>query len=174
MKKTNILCVIFILICSACSTLIITEIQSLNKHDFDSLILKPGIEPNELRIDVIRQTYEQNVTDSTKETKDSPYNPLGFDLGNGLFYDLNGNLSFKINYLLNYSSDSDFEVEIINRPSKNKGIIKYSFCNDSLRISYPPKDKIYNKFNRTRQGDSISFNYKNKLNPHCNLRVAKA
>ena len=121
MRRSNILVVILLVVfCSACSTLNITEIKNLEKKDFDSMKLKPEIEPNDLRIDIIRQTHDNRVNDSTTETAYTPYHPLGFDLGNGLFYDLCGNLSLRIDYLLNYSWEHDFVIERIDNPVKNK------------------------------------------------------
>jgi len=164
MRKSNILVAILLVVCcSACSTLNITEIKNLEKKDFDSLRLKPEIEPNNLRIDIIRQTHYNRVNDSTTVTENTTYHPLGFDLGNGLFFDLAGNLSLRIDYLLNYSWVHDFEIERIDNPEKNKLITKYSFHNDSLTISYPPRKRIHFLYNSTKLGDGLSVLNKNRL-----------
>jgi len=164
MRNSNILIAILLVVfCSACSTLNINEIKNLEKRGFDSLKLKHEIEPNDLRIDIIRQTHDNRVNDSTTVTEYTPYHPLGFDLGNGLFYDLYGNLSLRIEFLLNYSRAHDFVIERIDNPEKNKWITKYSFHNDSLMIAYPPKGRIHFKYHSTQLGDSLAVMNKKRL-----------
>ena len=123
---------------SSCATLNISQIMNLEKTQFDSLCLIPDSEVNYLRIDLIRQTYE-DVNDST--TKDTPYHPIGFNLGNGLFYDLNENLCLRLDYILEFSSDTNFEIQKINGPEKNRGITNYKFISDSLSVQYLPRKK---------------------------------
>ncbi|MBN2610192.1 MAG: hypothetical protein JXB00_01405 [Bacteroidales bacterium] len=130
---------------------------------FDSLSLIPDWEANDLRIDLIRQTYEEDLTDSTKETKETPYHPIGFDLGNGLFYDLNENLCLRLDYILDISKANDFEIHKISRPEKNKGYTIYRFINDSLLVQYPPRKKIHYRYHRINHLDSIAFMYKKRL-----------
>lgn len=152
-----------IILISSCATLNISEITNLEKAKFDSLVLIPDWESNNLRIDLIRQTYEEKVTDSTKETKETPYHPVGFDLGNGLFYDLNENLCLRLDYIMGFSKDNDFEIQKITRPSKNKGFTIYRFINDSLLVQYPPRKKIHYRYHRTNYPDSTAFMYKKRL-----------
>ncbi len=161
--KANISFVIFIFILSSCATLDIAEIQNLNKITFDTLTLKPASEVNDFRFDIIRQTYEKQVNDSTKETKNTPYKTLGFDLGNGLFYDLNKNLCLRTDYLMGINPHKDYEFEIINRPIKNKNIKKYSFQNDTLSYSYPPKEKVYYNYHCYGTPDSMAYHYKRRF-----------
>jgi hypothetical protein len=148
---------------SSCATLNISEIKNLEKMKFDSLTLNPNWEAHNLRIDLIRQTYEEDVTDSTKETKETPYHPIGFDLGNGLFYDLNKNLCLRLDYIMDFSKDDDFEVKKITRPEKNTGNTIYRFINDSLLVQYPPRKKIRYRYHRINYQDSITFMYKKRL-----------
>jgi hypothetical protein len=148
---------------SSCATLNISEIKNLERIEFDSLKLSPDRETNNFRIDLIRQTQEETVNDSITETNDTPYHPLGFDLGNGLFYDLNENLCLRVDYLLGFSSDYNFEMTKINRPEKNKGIIVYRFNNDSLTVTHPPRKKVNYNYHRVGIKDSVSFMYKNRL-----------
>ena len=164
MRNSNILIAILLVVfCSACSTLNINEIKNLEKRGFDSLKLKHEIEPNDLRIDIIRQTHDNRVNDSTTVTEYTSYHPLGFDLGNGLFYDISGNLSIRIDYLLNYSCEHDFVIERIDNPERKKSITKYTFHNDSLMISFPPKEKMHFLYHSTKLGDSLSVMNKKRL-----------
>jgi hypothetical protein len=163
MKHAATIFTIISLLSSSCATLNINEIKNLEKVEFDSLRLRPGRETNNLRIDIIRQIYSESVNDSTTETNDVPYFPLGFDLGNGLFYDLSGNFSFRLDYLLGFSSDNNFEIQEIYRPEKNKGFIIYTFNNDTLTVSHPPGKKQHYIYHRSGNPDSTSYMYKNRL-----------
>lgn len=163
MKHIACIFTLITLLISSCATLNISEIKNLERIEFDSLILNPDRETNNLRIDLIRQNHVELVNDSTTNIRDTPYHPLGFDLGNGLFYDLNENFSFRVDYLLGFSSDYNFEITKINRPEKNKGIIVYMFSNDSLTVTYPPGKKVNYNYHRVEIKDSVSFMYKNRL-----------
>jgi len=154
---------VMIILMSSCATLNISEIKNLEKMKFDSLTLSPDWEANNLRIDLIRQTYEEGVTDSTKETKETPYHPIGFDLGNGLFYDLNENLCLRLDYILGFSESDYFEVKEITRPKKKNGYIIYRFINDSLLIQYPPGQMFHYRYHRVDCPDSVAFMYKKRL-----------
>lgn len=148
---------------SSCSTLKMPDINHLKKERFDTLKLVPSWQPNELRIDIIRQTYQENVTDSTTETANTPYHPLGFELGNGLFYDLNKNLCLRVDYLLDFSKDEDYELHEITQPEKNKGLTIYRYLQDSLSVQYSPRKKIQYCYHKINYPDSIAFFYKNLL-----------
>lgn len=74
---------------NSCATLNTSEIEYLEKVKFKSLTLTPDWEARNLRIDLISQTSAEDVNDSVKEKEDTPYHLIGFDLGHGLFYDLN-------------------------------------------------------------------------------------
>ncbi|MFH1049423.1 MAG: hypothetical protein V1779_00670 [bacterium] len=153
---TNLLLVI-----SGCSaTLEITEINGLNKATFKPLYIEPDIELYNLRIDIIRQTYDDRINDSISETKEVPYHKLGFDLGNGMFYDLNDNLSLRIDYLLNIDTKGDFKIETSYANKKWNRI--YSSQNDGFTIEYTNRKKTYTMFQINRLNDSLSIFYKNK------------
>lgn len=162
--KHSTCCLLLIgLLCTSCATLQVREIKNLEKVVFDPLMLKPSSEMNELRIDIIRQTEEKNVNDSVKKNEDVSYHPLGFDLGNGLFYDLNENLCLRIDDLLNFSSDKNFELQKINNPRKNKGVTSYRFYNDTLKIRNSPERKARYRYHREAGADSIAYFYKNRM-----------
>ncbi len=163
MKRIAISYGLIIVLITSCATFNISEIKNLEKSTFDSLCLIPDWETNNLRIDLIRQTYVEDVNDSTKETKETPYHPVGYNLGNGLFYDLNKNLSLRLDYLLNFSTDNNFEIRKINRPDKIKGATNYMFINDSLLVQYQSRKKIHYRYHRINNLDSTSFLYKKRL-----------
>ncbi|WP_236974240.1 hypothetical protein [Membranihabitans maritimus] len=83
------------------------ERQSGEKQPAE-LKLEPDYDLYELRIDLYRKEKSANSAQETREEED--YNPLGFFLGEGLFYDLNGNLSFDVIRLLGIDRFSNFEI----------------------------------------------------------------
>ena len=152
-----------LILSGSCASLDIGEIRNHNKVEFESLRLVPGREINDLRIDLIRQTLVEHINDSTEKTEDTPYLPLGFDLGNGLFYDLDGNLSIRIDHLMSFSPDINFEIQEINRPEKNKGVITYRFKNDSLFIISPLRKRPLYCYHLIGKGDTLSVMYKRRM-----------
>ena len=93
MKKILLLTLPFLLLLS-CNPLDLSTLDQDIK--FEELDLKVSYELEDLRFDVIRQQTSDATSDvGDTDTEDVPYHPFGFDLGNGLFYDLNGNLGFK-------------------------------------------------------------------------------
>ncbi len=100
---------------SSCATLSVREIKSLERVPFEPLRIEPTVEPNDLRVDVIRQTKQQMVGNTTQAV-DVPNDPLGLDLGNGLFYDLNENFSLRLDYLLDFADEEAFELKKITTP----------------------------------------------------------
>jgi len=155
-KNTHILAILLIFL-SGCAALDYQEIIRLDSKDFDSLQLNPEIEPNGLRIDLIRKNRYVYYIDSLEYTELVPYHPLGFDLGNGIFYDLSGNLSLRVDHLLNFSCDSSFEIATtIKRTSRTN----FRFYDDSLSYYHPPKTKIRQQYHRVVHGDSMFFHVK--------------
>ena len=135
--KTKIVKKIFIiLLVYGCSIPFdITEINNIPKTKFDPVYVKYNYEIIDLRIDIIRQTETEHVNDSTTETVDVPYHKLGFDLGNCLFFDLNENLSLRIDKLLNFNSEGNFTL---GRSYKKKRRKIFENNNDTFCIKYPP------------------------------------
>ena len=71
----------------------------------ERLGLQMDVEPFNLREDIIRNT--EAIEDKVNK---KPYYPLGFHICNGIFLDLNGNLSFDIAELFNITKVSRFKV----------------------------------------------------------------
>lgn len=161
MKAYIYILIFLILISFGCSTTLnISEIQELSKTRFDSLEIQPDVELYDFRIDIIRQTTEEQVNDSTTETKDVPYHFLGFNLGNGLFYDLNDNLSLRIDYLLNIDTKNYFEIEKVY--SKSKRNRKFKSHKGNFTIENTRKKEIYDKLQVKYFNDSLSISFRNK------------
>ncbi len=149
---------------SACSTLSTKEIQSLNRVAFAPLELVPSVEPTDLRLDVFRQvqtTYSYIY--KRLETTDVPNDPVGFNLGNGLFYDLNENFSLRINQLLGFADDERFVLKRMEDPAPNRGFTTYTFKNDSLTTSFSERNRIRYKYHRIGPSDSVSYMNGNAL-----------
>ncbi len=120
-----------------CAKLDIHDIHHSKSVSFDGMLLKPDHEPNDLRIDVVRQKTTSNSTDAEGHTTISEsnvdYHPMGFDLSNGLFYDLHGNLSLRIDKLLNVKEGSAFEIRNSSGRKMNRPYRLYSFERDTFR-----------------------------------------
>ncbi len=132
------LALILLIMSSSCATLNVADIRNLDRTEFEPLTLKPDAEIHEMRLDLIRQTYEHTVNDSTRETLDSPYHPLGFNLGNGMFYDLNENLCLRLDYLLGFSDQDCIDIKRIDRKNRKRPDCIYSFCDNTLTHTFPP------------------------------------
>jgi hypothetical protein len=158
MKPAACIYVMALLVSGSCATLDVGEIRNLEKVAFDPVTLQPAWEANNLRIDLIRQT-EGDSTGS----EDVPYHPMGFDLGNGLFYDLNKNLSFRLGYLSGFSPDEDFEIYRINKPARNGKVTVYRFHHDSLTTGNARRKKARYIYHLEENGDSISYMRKGRM-----------
>ncbi len=91
-KHISFVLFLIIIITSSCSTLNIAEINKLNKQNFDNTKLNIDYDISNMRIDIIRQ----EDYDSDNVTTKRPYHPLGFNLGNGIFVDMNYNISLLV------------------------------------------------------------------------------
>jgi hypothetical protein len=148
---------VFVIGIASCATLDRSELKNLNNISFEPLQVQPGLEPNGLRIDIIRQTTQIYISDYTRHISTDPYHPLGFDLGNGIFFDLNYNLSLRLDYLLDFSGEEDFIIEETNPRIPNRQPIVHTLETDSLFKSDSDKKKREYIFNKTGDTDSLSF-----------------
>lgn len=111
MKNFKALYVILLLVLiSSCATLNKTAILNSNKVQLDELTLEPDFDLYNLRINLIRQKTMEQEDDSTEHEIDVSYHCLGFNLGNGLFYDLNNNLSIKLTELFQIKTNGEFKI----------------------------------------------------------------
>jgi len=108
------------------------------KLSFDKLKLDLGYEFLDLRITLYRQFYTRykskySMGEIEYELVYVYYDnsPFGFDIGNNLFVDMNGNLSLKILSLLEVDINDDFEIEIQQPAYKTI----YTKTNDTICMS---------------------------------------
>lgn len=148
---------------SSCSVQNMTGIRSMKHDKFEPLMLKPAIETNNLRIDVIRQSEEERENDSVVTSKDSPYHPLGFNLGNGLFYDLNENLSFRIDELLGVTGSDCWSLERLEGRRRLRADYRWTVCGDTLTVNYPPGRRKKYLHHLVRDGKTTSVKFRNRL-----------
>ena len=150
------------IVATACSTLNPREIQNLNRVAFAPLELAPSVEPTDLRLDVLRQvrtTHDNSGTHYYPISND----PLGFNLGNGLFYDLNENFSLRLDELLGYASDQPFALQKMEVPLPNQGYRTYTFVHDSLTRNSSEKSRSHYLYHRVGPPDSVSYMNGNAL-----------
>lgn len=145
---------------AGCSTMSVREISSLERVPFEPLRIQPSIEPNDLRVDVIRQT-EPTTTGNGVQTTDVPYEALGLNLGNGLFYDLNENFSLRLDYLLDFEEVDAFELKKTTTPFFDSGLTLYSLVRDTLTISRSLGGKVRYQYHRSGSEDSSYFRRRN-------------
>jgi hypothetical protein len=159
----NLLLIEFLaLFTGSCATLNISDISNPDRG-FEPLRLEPAIETNDLRIDLVRHTSDVQINDSTTETHDTPYHPLGFNLGNGMFYDLNGNLSFRLDELLGIRENDCWSLEQTMRKRQKRADYVYSFCDNILDISYPPGRRKHYQYHRITEDNTTSVLFRNRL-----------
>ncbi len=95
-------------ILQSCSPVLEQNITNLEKIDLEPLKLEPGYDLYSIRLDVIRET--ETSAGGQGGTQFASYNRLGFHLGNGLFYDLNNNLSILVDKLYEIKENENFEI----------------------------------------------------------------
>jgi len=153
---------LLIALCS-CATLDKTDIRNLDRLPFEPLKLEPGMETNEIRLDLIRDTYDHTVNDTVTEVLDSPYHPLGFNLGNGLFYDLSDNLCLRVDYLLGVSERDCWVVRKSDNRRQRRPDLVYTYCHDSLFITYPPGRRKHYRHHLVSDREEIRVMHRNHL-----------
>jgi hypothetical protein len=99
-----------ILYSCASSRLSPADIKSKSDQQFEDLFLTVGHEVNDLRLDIIRQTTDCVDSDGVVTSQEVAYHPMGLYLGNGLFFDLNNNLSIRIDSLYAIGEMEDYEI----------------------------------------------------------------
>ena len=174
MKYLLLLCLLPFIF--GCATLNLSTIEEAARTDFQPLILEPHFDVYNIRIDVIRQTDESETDDSTTGTEERRYHPVGFNLGNGLFLDLNDNLSFLVPELLNVDPGENFTItqqsfgHLVNTTTTykladslfvkvNKGLIttrskKRIHRNDSVLLV---NEGLFSKYRITGSDSSYSY-----------------
>ena len=86
------------------------SLENQQSNDFQQSKLISDFDVFDIRIDIIRQTEDDVNENSATECEDVPHHPLGFNLGNGLFLDINNNLSLLVPELFGLNGIDDFEI----------------------------------------------------------------
>ena len=129
------------------------------------LQLKLSHEINDLRIDLVRQE-ETSMVDDITTTNKVDYHPVGFDLGYGLFLDLNDNLSFRSDYLLKVQG-KDYQIQEIKGQKLDR--LKRRFSQSGVEVCQQKKINSgdhFKKCKRLKRGNhlnEIQVFEKNKL-----------
>jgi hypothetical protein len=152
--------ILFILL-SSCATLNQNEIKQSQHQLIEQKQLLPMLDFYGERIDIIRNKTDVRGGGSDEGTEDMPYHDAGFYLGNGLFYDLNGNLC-----LLPLNPFFDLDSNFTLSKKEKSGIINGEFKfvkNDSL-ISITKESGIgFTKNYEIQTSDSLIIFTKGKL-----------
>ncbi|MCL3779767.1 hypothetical protein EMN47_05115 [Prolixibacteraceae bacterium JC049] len=152
----------FIFVCS-CTQITIIPLDPVATSKFHDLTLTPCYEVNDLRLDINRQK-KWHLNEDEKENKE--YHELGFDLGNGLFFDLNMNLSFRLDKLLPIPNDNYTVKHSLETPIINKTII-YQHHNDTVSIDFSKNKRQFYSHHIVRQANNTSVMY--KKTPMCTI-----
>ncbi len=147
---------LILLLISGCKTLDVNEIYMSKKVSFEPLELRPSVEPNFQRIDILRQQETSTAGDVTV-VSDVPYASFGFDLGNGLFMDLNHNISFRIDTLLRILPYENFVLERFDNARKATPSSRYKFQDYTLTFENPKTGKTRTDYRIENFGDSIAY-----------------
>jgi hypothetical protein len=199
MKAKNV----FLLLAAAffmcsCATLNVSEIKSTeNKIAVNSLNLRMSLEVYDLRIDLQRETTTQTVGSAngvaTTQTVNVPYHPLGVYLFDGVFLDINNNLSFNVIDLVDNTYQQDFEIKLkhkfrpnssfdymvtrkgneVKREYRNffgRGISTVLFLDSLIAIEYPG---MTNNENIIVKDDRLRYFRKGLLGKHSKAEIVK-
>ncbi len=161
--KIKLLPAILLLLTTSCATLDMTGLQQGSREPFEALRLNPSLEATELRIDIIRNQESYQVNDSVEETINTPYHPVGFDLGNGMFFDLEGNLSFRLEDLLQLRGKPCYSLSQTSRKKQRRADQIFTFCNGELTVKYPPGHREHDVLRMEFRGNSTEIFYRNHL-----------
>ena len=136
MKK---LCYLFwggCLCLSACASLDRNLLDDANREMLHPASLSMDYDVYFLRIDLIRNTTTVSSSNptgaNTSQTQEEPYHYLGFDLGNGLFYDANQNLCLDIMRLSEFAGRKNFAFAK-QYPRFGRGTVRY-YRQDNLFV----------------------------------------
>ncbi len=129
--------IVFLLLLFSCSPRFdVQELQGLSFAEAGPIQLTPSFELFDWRYDIIRQEDSYSDAEGNFYTSDRDYHPIGFNLGNGLFIDMNDNLSFRIDQLLgiDYSTGATID-RIVSRRSGPAIIENYQLTTDAHCIT---------------------------------------
>ena len=109
--KLTFVLVVTVFLGMACASLDKAVVSDASQREgLQELQLTPGYDIYQLRVDLIRQTTTDYVSDDSYQTDCVPYHYLGVNLGNGLFYDGNNNLTLNLDQLPELQHLENFTV----------------------------------------------------------------
>ena len=125
--------------------------------------LNPTYDLFNLRFDIIRQTEEIEKNDSTKKRENVDYHKLGFDLGNFLFVDLNGNLVLRIDQMLGITEKEPFTLlkETPQFWSNSYGKIYYRYTDGQFSSKTFFNRRFWEQFHTEKFGTSVEVYRRN-------------
>ncbi|MBN2807519.1 MAG: hypothetical protein JXR22_12750 [Prolixibacteraceae bacterium] len=140
--------------------------RKINVAHFDAqtvnLSLKPAYDLYGLRIDLVRQTREVAVNDSTKEEIEEDNRLIGFNIGDFLFMDLNFNLSIRVDHLMNLAPGSDFKLKKSDWPHRRTDDVFYQMEEGVFSYSYREKSRTRERFNMEMHDGIVEVYYKKR------------
>jgi len=163
MKNLLLLCPFFLLFSLSCASLNVGEIEDLERQPFSPLTLKPAVDFSLNRIDIIRRQQEGKKMphDTVNTQQDVPYSFPGFDLGNDIFLDFNGNLSFRIDGVMNVPDDH-YRMVVLS-PGRNGRIFKeYSYAKDTACVRTIFNKKLKYQYHKTENADTLTIRSRGK------------
>ncbi len=189
---------LFIVLLNSCATLNISEIKNTgNKIAINALNLRMSLEVYDLRIDLLRETTTQTVGSvngvATAQTVNVPYHPLGVYLFDGVFLDINNNLSFNVIDLVDNTYQQDFEIKQKNKYRPNspfdyivtrkgnevkreyqsffgRGVSTVHFLDSLIAVEYPG---MTNNENIIVKDDRLRYFRKGLLGKHSKAEILK-
>lgn len=138
MSKFKIILPIFLLLTllQSCSQVFQKDILALHnkEQEWELLRLEPMADIYLLRLDLIRERENYaNPNGFGGSTVLAPYHRLGFNLGNGLFFDLNDNLCLLVPELFGLGREETFEIEEQTSPRRSNS---YAHTGDQFIAKY--------------------------------------
>lgn len=146
---------LLVLILPGCATLDKTALNELQRVPFEPLLLQPSFDVYDIRLDIIRAKDAVTLSDSTITEEDQTYRTLGFYLGNGLFYDLNRNLSLLIPDLYQIDPAAYFTIEESDRANYQEMI--YRREPGTFSVEYPGLIRWVRRANMTITDSTLTF-----------------
>lgn len=131
---SKVLMLALIICCSCVSTSTITDAE---RQNFKPSVLSSGYDLTDMRIDIIRQTKDATDINGNTVKEDVAYSPIGYKLGNGMFYDLNGNLAFLISDLFNLTKDDNYSLIDFHGKETSNYKTTFTKINNSHTITKP-------------------------------------
>lgn len=155
---------LFILLASltGCATLNQGEINNANRRAPDSLQLQPMLDIFSERIDIVRNKTDRELSTEGEGSEDMPYHDAGFYLGNGLFYDLNGNLCFLVLKGSDINISEPFRIEKKDHTTLFNRISELKWGNNTYSINIK-KGIGFSQHWNVKKNDSITELIKGKL-----------